>query len=64
MSLNKQFRATLQKSPNRGGWTHVVMPDSVDFFDTRGWSRSEARSTATPSGARSWRWAMARTSCR
>jgi hypothetical protein len=36
MSLNKQFRATLQKSPNKGGWTYVVMPDSVDFFGTRG----------------------------
>ncbi len=35
MSLNKQFRATLQKSPARGGWTYVVMPDSVDFFGTR-----------------------------
>jgi hypothetical protein len=36
MSLNKQFEATLQKSPNKGGWTYVVMPDSVDFFGTRG----------------------------
>jgi hypothetical protein len=36
MSLNKQFRAVVQKSPNRGGWTYVVMPDSVDFFGTRG----------------------------
>ena len=36
MSLNKQFGATLQKSPARGGWTYVVMPDSVEFFGTRG----------------------------
>lgn len=36
MSLNKQFDATLQKSPSKGGWTYVVMPDSVDFFGTRG----------------------------
>ena len=36
MSLNKQFRATLQKSPERGGWTYVVMPGSADFFGTRG----------------------------
>ena len=35
-SLSKQFRATLQKSPNKGGWTYVVMPDSVEFFGTRG----------------------------
>jgi Domain of unknown function (DUF1905) len=34
--LNKQFRATLQKSPNRGGWTFVVMPDSAEYFGTRG----------------------------
>jgi hypothetical protein len=36
MSLNRQFGATLQKSPNKGAWTYVVMPDSVDFFGTRG----------------------------
>jgi hypothetical protein len=34
--LNKQFDAILQKSPAKGGWTYVVMPDSVDFFGTRG----------------------------
>jgi hypothetical protein len=36
MSLNKQFEAILQKSPNKGGWTYVVMPDSVEFLGTRG----------------------------
>jgi hypothetical protein len=34
--MNKQFTATLQKSPNKGGWTYVVMPDSVEYFRTRG----------------------------
>jgi hypothetical protein len=34
--LNKKFSATLQKSPNRGGWTYVVWPDSVECFRTRG----------------------------
>jgi hypothetical protein len=34
--LNKQFKATLQKSPARGGWTYVVWPQSVEFFGTRG----------------------------
>src|SRR2546429_1742037 len=34
--LNKRFSAKLQKSPNKGGWTYVVMPDSVEFFGTRG----------------------------
>jgi hypothetical protein len=33
--LNKRFVATLQKSPNKGGWTYVVMPHSVEFFGTR-----------------------------
>lgn len=35
-SLSKEFRATLQKSPTKGGWTFVVMPGSADFFGTRG----------------------------
>ena len=34
--LKKQFTATLQKSPAKGGWTFVVMPDSAEFFGTRG----------------------------
>jgi len=34
--LDRQFAAILQKSPGKGGWTYVVMPDSVGFFGTRG----------------------------
>jgi Domain of unknown function (DUF1905) len=34
--LNKQFKARLQKSPAKGGWTYVVMPNSAAFFGTRG----------------------------
>ena len=34
--LNKQFTAALQKSPAKGGWTFVIMPDSAEFFGTRG----------------------------
>ena len=34
--LDKKFKATLQKSPDKGGWTYVVWPDSVNFFGTRG----------------------------
>ena len=34
--LDKQFTATLQKSPRKGGWTYVVWPASVDYFGTRG----------------------------
>ena len=26
----------MMKSPAKGGWTYVVMPDSVEFFGTRG----------------------------
>jgi len=36
MTLDEQFEEPLQKSPNRGGWTYVVMPGSVGFFGTRG----------------------------
>ncbi|WP_288879792.1 DUF1905 domain-containing protein [Pedobacter panaciterrae] len=35
-TLNKQFTATLLKSPNKGGWTYLIWPDSVAFFGTRG----------------------------
>ncbi|HUB31097.1 MAG TPA: DUF1905 domain-containing protein [Terracidiphilus sp.] len=34
--LNKRFTAQLQKSPQKGGWTYVVWPESVAFFATRG----------------------------
>lgn len=36
MKLNQRFTAKLQKSPNKGGWTYVVWPDSAKFFKTRG----------------------------
>lgn len=35
-ALDKEFTATLQISPNKGGWTYVVMPGSAQFFATRG----------------------------
>jgi hypothetical protein len=35
-ALDKEFTATLQKSPSKGGWTYVVMPGSAEFFGTRG----------------------------
>ena len=34
--LAKEFTATLQKSPSKGGWTFVVMPNSAEYFGTRG----------------------------
>ncbi|MFF9100791.1 DUF1905 domain-containing protein [Streptomyces rubrogriseus] len=34
--MDRQFTATLLKSPNEGGWTYVVWPESVEYFGTRG----------------------------
>jgi Domain of unknown function (DUF1905) len=34
--LDREFTATLQRSPNKGGWTYVVMPGSAEYFGTRG----------------------------
>ena len=35
-TLSKEFTATLQRSPTKGGWTYVVMDGSADYFSTRG----------------------------
>jgi hypothetical protein len=43
MRLDKTFTATIEKSPNPGGWTYVVMPGSAEFFGTRG--RVKVRAT-------------------
>lgn len=36
MKLDKKFKAKLLKSPAKGGHTHVIWPESVAFFGTRG----------------------------
>lgn len=36
MELDETFTATLEKSTNRGSWTHVIWPKSAEFFGTRG----------------------------
>ena len=34
--ISKRFTATMETSPNKGGWTYVVMPDSAEYFGTHG----------------------------
>ena len=34
--METEFRATMQKSPAKGGWTYVVMDGSAEYFGTRG----------------------------
>ena len=34
--LDTTFTATLERSPNPGGWTYVVLPGSAELFGTRG----------------------------
>ena len=34
--MKVSFTAKLRKSPNKGGWTYLVWPKSVEFFGTRG----------------------------
>jgi hypothetical protein len=35
-TINKEFSAKLLKSPNKGGWTYIIWPESASFFKTRG----------------------------
>jgi Domain of unknown function (DUF1905) len=34
--LDKEFTATLWKSPAKGGHTYLIWPESVEFFGARG----------------------------
>jgi len=36
VKLDKTFTATIVRSPEKGGWTYVVMPGSAEYFGTRG----------------------------
>jgi len=35
-TLDKQFDATILKSPSKGGWSYVIWPEAAAFFGTRG----------------------------
>ena len=34
--IDHEFTAVLERSPNPGGWTYVVLPGSAELFGTRG----------------------------
>jgi hypothetical protein len=35
-AIDVEFSAVLEKSPNPGGWTYAVWPQSAEYFGTHG----------------------------
>jgi hypothetical protein len=53
--MDKTFRAVLQKSPSKGGWTYVVMDRSAGSFGTKGLVKVEGTLDGQPFKVPSWR---------